>query len=250
MAGTGQGYDLSASTYSPDGRIFQIDYAQKCVDTAPTVLAMICADGILFASQKLKLSKMLVHGTNKRSFALSKNMGAVVTGLLPDGRHLVNIARDQAREFKSVYGDPMSAFQLAERMGSYMHTYTLYGAVRPFGISFLMGATEGEKNKPALYQISPAGHVTKWAAKAVGKGHSLANTELEKLDLSTLTCQEALFHAAKILHKVHDEQKPFELEMHWVCKESRFVHEAVPAPLLASAEDQAKTALEQEEDGE
>jgi len=251
MAGTGQGYDLSAYTYSPDGRLFQIDYAQKCVDTSPSVLAICCKDGIIMATQKTKLSKMLVHGTNKRAYAITKNISCVVTGLLPDGRFLVDKARETSAEFKEVYGENMPAYMLADRMGSYMHAYTVGGG-RPFGISMLIGAVEyheaSKTYKSVLFEVDPSGQVIKWFARAVGKGKQLGNTELEKLDLANLTCQDALFHCAKILHKVHDAQKAFELEINWICESSKYQCAVIPKDVLDATEAQAKKSIEDEDE--
>jgi len=88
----------------------------------------------------------------------------------------------------------------------------------------------------------------RWLGKAVGKGRQLAQTEIEKLDLANLKCADALFHCARILHKVHDENKEFELEINWVCEQSGYEHEIVPKNLVDEAEKRAKEVLEEEDD--
>jgi len=247
MAGTGQGYDLSVTTYSPDGRIFQIEYAQKCIDNSPTVLGIVCKDGVLLAATKLKLSKMLVYGTNRRSYALGKNSGAVACGMAPEGRHLCERSRSDATEYKKGYGSAIPGNLMAERLGMYTHFFTTRGALRPFGASLLMmnySKTEG----CTLWSVEPSGLVQKWFGRALGKGRQTGNTEIEKLNLKTLTCKEALFHVAKILHKCHDETKPFELEVTWLTEANNYVHEFVSKDLLDKAEEEAKKAMEDEDD--
>lgn len=247
MAGTGQGYDLSVTTYSPDGRIFQTDYAQKCCDNAPTCLALVCKDGILLATQKLLQYKLLVHGTNKRCYAVTKQSGAVATGLITDCRVVVNRVREEANSYKRNFGEAIPGYLLAERVGLYMHAYTLYYSVRPIGTAILI-ANYSDEEGGTLFSVDPSGLVQKWAARALGKGRQLANTELEKLNLETLTCKEALYHASRILHKCHDESKKIELEMNWICKDSGYQHEIVPRALVGEAEEKAKKALEEEDD--
>lgn len=247
MAGQGQGYDLSATTYSPDGRLFQIDYAQKCVDTNPTCLAICCKDGVVLATQKMKLSKMLVHGTNRRAYPVSRHVGCALSGLVPDGRQVMQRARDEASSYKSNFGEHVPPHILAERVGFFMHHHTVYYSYRPIGTSILLGHYDSD-TAPSVWCVEPSGLVTKWVGKAVGKGRQLANTEIEKLDLAKLTCKEALFHCARILHKVHDENKDFELEINWVCKDSGYEHAIAPKDLVDDAEKRAKTALEEEDD--
>lgn len=247
MAGTGQGYDLSVTTYSPDGRIFQVDYAQKCCDNAPTCLALVCKDGVLMATQKPLNNKMLVTGTNKRCYALSRTAGAVATGLITDCRVVMDHARGEAHSYKKNFGEEIPGYLLAERVGFYMHAYTLYYSVRPIGTNILI-ANYSKEDGATLFTVEPSGLVQKWMGRALGKGRQLANTELEKLDLSNLTCKDALFHAARILNKCHDESKKIELEMNWITAENNYVHAVVPQAQIKEADEKAKKALEDEDE--
>lgn len=247
MAGTGQGYDFSVTTYSPDGRIFQIDYAKKCIDKSFTTMGLVCKDGVVLAAQKPKQNRMLVHGTNRKCYAISKNSGLVGCGMPPETRNIVIRARNEWTSYKDNFGEKMPGNILAERLGSYMHVYTMYANVRPFGAAILCGnydKTEG----PTLFSIEPCGTVHKWFGKAFGKGRQLANTEIEKLDLKTLTCEQALFHIAKVMQKVHDETTPFEIEVNWIREENGFIHEVVSKELVDEARRQATVAIEEEED--
>ena len=101
---------------------------------------------------------------------------------------------------------------------------------------------------PALYMIEPNGVYWGYRGCATGKGRQLAKTEIEKLDLDNLTCEEAVKHAALIIHTVHDEvkDKDFELEMSWISPASKGRHVPVPKALLAQAETEAKEKLSSE----
>lgn len=248
MAGTGQGYDLSVTTYSPDGRIFQIEYAQKCIDNSPTCLAFICSDGVIMAAQKLKLSKMLVYGTNRRSAAINKTSGAVFCGMAPEGRHVVERTRGDSTDYKRSYGESIPGNILAERLGMYVHFFTTRAALRPFGASVLLASVDEGSKDATLFTVEPSGMVQKWFGRALGKGRQTANTEIEKLDLKKLTCKEALYHCARILHKCHEESKQFELEITWICKDSGYVHEFVDRKLIEEAEKKATESIADEDD--
>lgn len=249
MAGTGAGYDLSTTTFSPDGRVFQVEYAAKAVENSGTSLAICCKDGVIFAVEKFLHSKMLVPGTSKRIFPVHRHAGMAVAGMLPDARQIVARARSEATNYMKTYNEGMPPATLAERIGLFVHAYTLYWSVRPFGCAVLLGCVDEDTKKPSLFSIDPSGMVFKYSATAIGKGKQAAKTELEKILGSETTCEQAIVQIAKVLHKVHDEKdKEFELEMSWICPNSNYEHAVVPKDLLAKAEEEAKQAIEAEED--
>lgn len=252
MAGTGAGYDLSVTTYSPDGRVHQVEYAQKKVELSGTALAICLKDGVLFATEKLLVSKMLVPGTNKRTYPVHRHAGMVIAGLVADGRQQVARARQEASNYKNAYNEEMPSNMLAERMGLFVHAYTLYWSIRPFGSSVLLGSVDPDTKKPSLFSIEPSGLVFKYKGTALGKGRQMAKTEIEKLlaaeGAAELTCKAALAAVAKILHKCHDEKDTgFELEMAWICPDSGGVFAPVPADLISQAEETAKKQIEDED---
>lgn len=244
MSGIGTGYDFSATTYSPDGKVFQTEYAQKAVDNGSTVIGLKCKDGVVLAVEKLILSKLLVEGSNKRIYNVDQHVGAAVAGLPPDGRQVVNRACDEAANYKRFYGESITGDVLCERVASYLHMFNLYWHFRPYGTAVLLASHD--KNGYHLHLVEPSGNAFRYFGAAVGKGRQAAKTEIERLKLSELTCEQAIVEAAKILYRVHDEDgKPFELEMSWICDASGQKQERVPAAKLEEAERQAKAALEE-----
>jgi len=251
MSGTGAGYDLSVTTFSPDGRVFQVEYAQKAIENSGTSLAICCKDGVLFATEKFKTSKMLVAGTSRRIYAVNKHVGIAIAGLLPDARQIVNRAQEESRNYKSTYAEAIPPEILAERLGLFMHAYTLYWSVRPFGAAVLLGCVDEDTKQPSLFCVEPSGIAAKYRGTAMGKGRQAAKTEIEKLLAKPegITCAEALMPIAKILHKVHDEKdRDFELECSWICPATNYEHQIVNADVLKVAEAEAKRLLEAEED--
>ncbi|KAF8484554.1 20S proteasome subunit [Russula ochroleuca] len=243
MTSIGTGYDLSASTYSPDGRIFQVEYANKAVDNSGTVIGLRVKDGVVLAVEKLVHSKLLVPGANRRIQAIDRHIGLASSGLLADGRHISNRARDEAANYRDNYRE-LAPLKLSDRLSLYVQAYTLYSSVRPFGCSTILGGVD--KNGPSIYVIEPSGVFYGYHGAAVGKGRQLAKTELEKLKLSELTLREAVFEAARIIHLVHDDakEKEFELELSWIGDETNGRHVPVPKDLFEEADRKAKEALE------
>ncbi|TDL29695.1 20S proteasome subunit [Rickenella mellea] len=244
MTSIGTGYDLSASTYSPDGRIFQVEYANKAVENSGTAIGLRVKDGVVLAVEKLVHSKLLMPGSNRRIETIDKHIGMTTAGLLADGRHLADRARDEATGYRQTYRIPPPLKAVADRLGLYVQAYTLYSSVRPFGISTILAAVD--KDGPELFVVEPSGVHYGYNGAAVGKGRQLAKTELEKLKFSELSTREAVFEAARIIYLVHDDakDKEFELEISWIGAESSGLHEPVPADLFAEAERKAKEAIE------
>jgi 20S proteasome subunit alpha 7 len=204
--------------------------------------------------------------------------------MIPDGRHFIDRARDEARAWRDTFKTPIATADLASRMGGYMQAYTLYQSVRPFGITAIVGgfdstaeaAVDGEVGTgpscgaggkvagkthggPFLYMIEPSGLYWGYYGAATGKGRQAAKAELEKLDLGApggaggpaLTLEEAVKEAARIIYVAHDDDKEFELEMTWISGldgPTKGLHQEVPKALREEAERLAKKAQEDKMD--
>jgi 20S proteasome subunit alpha 7 len=279
MTSIGTGYDLSNSVFSPDGRNFQVEYAVKAVENGGTAIGIRCKDGVVLALEKLVTSKLLKPGANKRIATVDRNVGVVSSGLLPDGRHLVSRARDEAASWRRLYKSPIPTSALANRMGSYVQMYTLYSSVRPFGVTAIVGGWDAEDEVPVdgevgsgpstgsggkkdakqggpyLYMIEPSGLYWGYYGAATGKGRQIAKSELEKLNLSdgNISLMDGVKEAARIIHVAHEDNKDkdFELEMTWISSKdgpTKGRHEEVPKELREEAERLAKKAMEGDDD--
>eukprot|EP00923_Selenidium_pygospionis_P044033 GHVN01076018.1.p1 GENE.GHVN01076018.1~~GHVN01076018.1.p1 ORF type:complete len:253 (+),score=58.02 GHVN01076018.1:118-876(+) len=247
MAGMGAGYDLSVSTFSPDGKVFQVEYAQSAVDNGGVCLGCVCTDGIVLGTEKVILNKMTVKGSGRRVYAVDTHVSMVCAGFIADGRILVERAREEAKSYKYHFGSPIPGRVLAERIAMFVHEFTLYWSVRPFGVSVLIATVEGgDPSTASIYCVEPAGTCYKYRGYALGKGRQLAKTELEKLKPSEMTCKDAVNHLARIITQVRDENKDkdVEIEMCWNSPESNHQHAPVPRQVIQEAEEKAQQHLE------
>jgi len=251
MSSIGTGYDLSASQFSPDGRVFQVEYAQKAIENSGTAVGLRGKDGVVFSVEKLVTSKLYEPGANRRLFSVDRHIGLAIAGLLADARQLVETARTEASNYRGEYGQSVPIKYLTDRVAMYMHAYTLYSAVRPFGSSLMLG-TYDKTNGPAMYMVDPSGVYHGYLGCAIGKAKQAAKTEMEKLKLSDMTCAELVKEAAKIIYTVHDpvKDKAFELELSWIGEHTNGVHQKVPDDIFKAAESFAKAALEEDSDSD
>ncbi|KAM0802852.1 proteasome component C1 [Usnea florida] len=282
MTSIGTGYDLQNSVFSPDGRNFQVEYAVKAVENGGTCVGLRCKDGVVLAVEKIITSKLLKPGANKRIATVDRNVGVVSSGLVPDGRHFVSRARDEASSWRSTYKAPIPLAALASRLGGYVQAYTLYSSVRPFGVTAIVGGWDTEQDSgvdgqvgsgpsigaggkvtgtkaggPGLYMIEPSGLYWGYYGAATGKGRQAAKAELEKLDLASgnLSLEAGVKEAARIIYVAHEDSKDkdFELEISWISSNdgpTKGKHQEVPRDILEDAEKAAKRAMEGEDEEE
>jgi len=137
---------------------------------------------------------------------------------------------------------------LAQRIALYVHAYTEYWHLRPFGVTCLI-ASYDENDGPQLYMIDPSGECRKYHGIGVGKGQQPVRVELEKIDFEKITCKDAANKIAQIIYSIHDDvkDKPFELELTWVSDDSKQQHVFVPEGVLSQAIEAGVKATKDEE---
>lgn len=242
MSAIGTGYDLSASQYSPDGRVFQVEYANKAVDNSGNIIALRGKDGIVIATEKFLISKLYEPISNPRLFSIGEHVSCGVAGFYPDAKALVEQGRSYAEEFRNDHGYPIPLSTLKDRLGAYVGAYTCSSAVRPFGASLVLASYDKE---PQLFMVEPSGSAVGYHYIAAGKGKQAAKAELEKLKSSTMTCRELVKEAARIIHSIHDEvkDKAFRLELGWIGEHTKGEHQLVPDDIYREAEQYAKDSI-------
>jgi len=204
---SGSGYDLTTVTWSPEGRVYQVEYAIKCVDTkSPLGLGLVCSDGVLLAHNvtlpgpTVKVPSTTLHVGH----AVDENLMISFVGAKPDGLCLVQRAREEARSWYANCHTRMNAKLLANRLALYMGTFTEYHSVRPFGCNIYV-ASYDKINGSQLFSINPSGECTSMLAAAQGIEKQAARTELEKLVTNKKTIEQAKEELMKVLLKCFDE---------------------------------------------
>ena len=133
-------YSFSLTTFSPSGKLVQIEYALNAVQSGPTSLAIKANNGVVLATEK-KLSSILVdESTLQKTSQLTDHIGMVYSGMGPDSRVIVSKARKEAEKYYRVYKERIPVVQLVARTASLMQEYTQSGGVRPFSLSYNVGA--------------------------------------------------------------------------------------------------------------
>ncbi len=202
----GLGYDRGSTTFSPDGRLFQVEYAIEAVKRGTTAIGIKTSEGCILAVQKRLHTSLIEKDRVKKIFAIDNHVAVAIAGLTADARVLVNQARVQAQIHQITYSESITVENLTRRIADVKQIYTQHAGVRPFGVSLLIAGVD-EINGPQLYMTEPSGSYWGYRAAAIGSGAPVIIEFLEKLYPDIVkTVEEGYLVALKAMDKVSEEE--------------------------------------------
>ncbi len=214
-----QAYDRAITVFSPDGRLFQVEYAKEAVRRGATAVGVVCANGVVLAAYKNIASELLISESMRKIFKIDDHMAATASGLVADARRLVDIARLEAQRHRMTYNEPMGVDAIARHLCDLMQIYTQYGGIRPFGVSLLIAGIDTE---PRLYEAEPSGALTGYKADAIGAGKKEAEEFFEKEYKNGMGMDEGVGLALRALRKtIESKPKPESLDVSTITVENK-----------------------------
>ncbi len=165
MAGA---YDRAITVFSPQGRLYQVEYALETVKSGSTSVGLRVDEGVVLAVEEKTHSKLQSPIYSQKLFQIDEHIGAAASGLISDARVLVDSARVYAQIFRLSYDEPPSVETIAKRIGDTMQLYTQHAGVRPFGVALLIGGVSSDG--PRLFYTEPSGVVVEYLAWGIGRG--------------------------------------------------------------------------------
>lgn len=166
------GYDRAITVFSPDGRLFQVEYAREAVKRGTTSIGIKCSEGIVLAVDKRTTSNLVEATSIEKIFKIDEHIGAATSGLVADARALVERARVEAQINKITYSEPIRVDSLSKKLCDMLQMYTQNGGVRPFGSALIIGGVYDGSCK--LFETDPSGALIEYKATAIGLGRSAA----------------------------------------------------------------------------
>lgn len=197
------GYDRAITVFSPDGRLFQVEYAREAVKRGTTSVGVKCSDGVVLAVDKRVSSKLVEGDSIEKIYQIDEHIMAATCGLVADARVLVDRARVEAQMNKVTYNEPIDLKILVKKICDFKQLYTQHGGVRPFGVALLMA---GITDIPRLFETDPSGALIEYKATAIGAGRNVVMEIFEEKYKADIRINDGIELALEGLYKATEEK--------------------------------------------
>lgn len=197
-------YDRAITVFSPDGRLFQVEYAREAVKRGTTTVGLKFKDGVALIVDKRIASRLIDSKSIEKIFQIDEQIGCATSGLVSDARVLVDYARVIAQINKVTYDEKISIEHLVKRICDFKQNYTQYGGVRPFGTALLVAGVDEQGCH--LYETDPSGALVSYKAGSIGAGRNTVMDIFEEEYEDDMDMDSAIQLSLKALKKATEEE--------------------------------------------
>jgi len=197
-------YDRGITVFSPDGRLFQVEYAREAVKKGSTTIGLKYKGGVALIVDKRSMSKLLEPKSTEKIHDIDDYIGCATSGLVADARVLVDEARKQAQIHRVNYGENISVEMLVKKVCDYKQQFTQYGGARPFGTALLVAGTDDLGVH--LFETDPSGALVAYKATGIGSGRPAVMELFEKEYKEDMTYNAAIKLGLKALETAIEEK--------------------------------------------
>src|SRR3990170_3033065 len=171
-------YDRAITIFSPEGRLYQVEYALELVKRGAPIVGVSSKEGVVLAANETPESRLEDPEYFRKIFQLDDHVGAAIAGLSSDARVLISQARIFCQSNRLMYDEPVDIESLTRRLGDLSQVYTQHAGVRPFGVSMIIAGVDN--TGPRVLTTDPSGSYRGYKAAAVGRKNEVANKMLEE----------------------------------------------------------------------
>ena len=198
-----QAYDRGITIFSPDGRLYQVEYAREAVKRGTASVGVRTADGVVIAADRHARSPLIERDSIEKIHEIDSHVGVASAGHVADARQLLDVARRQAQGHRLRDDEPASVESLTREITDYIQQYTQTGGARPFGVALLVaGIEDGE---PRLFETDPSGTPYEWQAVAIGGSREDIQSFLEDEYDDEMDLEGGIELALRALASVNDD---------------------------------------------
>jgi len=182
-------YDRAITIFSPEGRLYQVEYALELVKRGAPIVGVACPQGAIIAANETPESDLEDPEYFRKIYQLDDHVASAIAGLSSDARVLIEQARVYCQSNKLLYDEPLDIEVLARRLGDLAQVYTQHAGVRPFGVSMILAGVDATGSK--VLTTDPSGAFRGYKATAVGRKSEEANKLLEEKYVDGMSLDEA-----------------------------------------------------------
>ena len=186
----GNQYDAAITMFSPEGRLYQVEYALELVKRGAPIVGVYSPEGVVLAANETPESRLEDTTYYRKIFQFDDHIGAAIAGLSSDARVLIDQGRVYCQSNKLLYDEPADVDGLADTLSDRIQQYTQHGGVRPFGVSMLIAGVDSISGK--LLTTDPSGSYKGYMARALGRNAEQANQLLEDKYVEGLSLDDAI----------------------------------------------------------
>lgn len=197
------GYDRAITVFSPDGRLYQVEYAIETVRRGTLAIGIKANDGVVLAVEE-KTRKLQISNVTQKIFQVDDHIGVAAAGYIPDARTQVDHARFFAQSNRLIYDEPVDVEGVAKNIADMAQQFTQYAGVRPFGVALLLAGVD--KNGANLFLTDPSGTYIGYDAMAIGAGSDQVTDFLEKSYKQDISLEEAASLAIESIYLVSEDK--------------------------------------------
>jgi proteasome alpha subunit len=197
------GYDRAITVFSPDGRLYQVEYAIETVRRGTLAIGLKSKEGVILAVEE-KARKLQISNVTQKIFQVDDHIGVAAAGYIPDARTQVDHARFFAQSNRLIYDEPVDVEGVAKNLADMAQQFTQYAGVRPFGVALILAGVD--KNGASLYLTDPSGTYIGYDAVAIGAGSDQVTEFLEKQYQMEISMDDAGALAMESIYLVSEEK--------------------------------------------
>jgi proteasome alpha subunit len=234
------GYDRAITVFSPQGRLYQVEYAREAVKKGTVSLGIVYKDGVLLAADKNITEGLMVSDSVEKIYQIDEHLGAATSGLVADGRRMIDKARVVAQSYRITYDEPVTVDKLTKELCDYQQLHTQIAGVRPFGTALLIAGTG---STPKLFETDPSGSYWEYKATAIGENTDAVRDIFNKEYKEDMSLDDAVNLALRALYKGTNErfnERSIEISAISKGKFKKLSEEAVKKHILKAIEDVKK----------
>ena len=239
---TSRGYDMTPTMYSPDGRIYQVEYAMETVKRGTLAIGICSKEGVIIAVEE-KPRALQTKNITQKIFQVDFHIGIAAAGYIPDARIQVDSARFFSQGNRLTYDESVEIATVAKYLADQSHQFTQYSGVRPNGVSLIVAGID--QKGESIYVTDPSGTYVQYAAIAIGAGSDDVNTFLEKNYKSDMSIDDtATLAIAAINLKNEQKDKIDDIKMAKITTEAKVFEKVSESELNNYSQNASKFASE------